>query len=476
MRRVILEPGEVFSNKHLKRTGAFNAAALTAATAIIEGVRERGDEALRAYTEQFDGVRVEEFRVSQAAIAEAIVNVDDKTARALRQAAAQIRDFHERQKQQSWFTVREDGALVGSKVEPLESVGIYVPGGRALYPSSVLMNALPAAVAGVKRIVCVTPPTADGTLDPAILEACRISGVTEIYAVGGAQAVAALAYGTESVPKVDKIVGPGNIFVAAAKRRVYGIVDIDMIAGPSEILVLADAAANPAYVAADLLSQAEHDRLATAVLVCDSEALAGAVSAELERQIPLLPRADIARASIDNNGKIIIARDMAEGVDIANEIAPEHLEVCVDDPFSLLNSIRNAGSIFLGKNVPEALGDYFAGPNHTLPTLGTARFSSPLSVDDFVKKSSFIYYTKEALGAVQGARLASGATSGAAGEEGAGAGAGIVQRTDAVRVSFDVRYELPSLMAVPGLAHRTIARHVECEQLAGRIVEVEVGA
>lgn len=401
MRRVILNKGEQFSNKHLKRTGAFNARAMEAATNIIEQVREQGDAALRELTERFDGVAIEDFRVPAEAIEAAAAKVDPKTEEALKKAAKQIREFHERQVKQSWFSVREDGALVGAKVTPLESVGIYVPGGRALYPSTVLMNALPAAVAGVERIVCVTPPTKDGSIDPVVLEACRLAGVTEIYTVGGAQAVAALAYGTESVPKVDKIVGPGNIFVAAAKRRVYGIVDIDMIAGPSEILVLADAAANPAYVAADLLSQAEHDRLATAVLVCDSEALAGAVSAELERQIPLLPRADIARASIDNNGKIIIARDMAEGVDIANEIAPEHLEVCVDDPFSLLNSIRNAGSIFLGKNVPEALGDYFAGPNHTLPTLGTARFSSPLSVDDFVKKSSFIYYTKEALGAVQ---------------------------------------------------------------------------
>lgn len=401
MRRVILNKGEQFSNKHLKRTGAFNARAMEAATNIIEQVREQGDAALRELTERFDGVAIEDFRVPAEAIEAAAAKVDPKTEEALKKAAKQIREFHERQVKQSWFSVREDGALVGAKVTPLESVGIYVPGGRALYPSTVLMNALPAAVAGVERIVCVTPPTKDGGIDPVVLEACRLAGVTEIYTVGGAQAVAALAYGTESVPKVDKIVGPGNIFVAAAKRRVYGIVDIDMIAGPSEILVLADAAANPAYVAADLLSQAEHDRLATAVLVCDSEALAGAVSAELERQIPLLPRADIARASIDNNGKIIIARDMAEGVDIANEIAPEHLEVCVDDPFSLLNSIRNAGSIFLGKNVPEALGDYFAGPNHTLPTLGTARFSSPLSVDDFVKKSSFIYYTKEALGAVQ---------------------------------------------------------------------------
>ena len=397
MRRIILQPGEQFTNAHLKRTGAFNAQALTAATAIIEGVRERGDEALRAYTEQFDGVRVEEFRVSQAAIAEAIVNVDDKTARALRQAAAQIRDFHERQKQQSWFTVREDGALVGSKVEPLESVGIYVPGGRALYPSSVLMNALPAAVAGVKRIVCVTPPTADGTLDPAILEACRISGVTEIYAVGGAQAIAALAYGTESIAPVAKITGPGNAYVAAAKKVVSGDVGIDMIAGPSEILVLADGGANPAWVAADLLSQAEHDVRSSAVLVTDNPALAAAVQRETELQLAALPRRDVARRSLDDNGRIIVASSLDQAVEAANIIAPEHLELCVEDPFALLPRIQNAGSIFLGRCAPEALGDYFAGPNHTLPTSGTARFSSPLGVDDFVKKSSFIYYTREAL-------------------------------------------------------------------------------
>ena len=348
MRRIILQPGEQFTNAHLKRTGAFNAQALTAATAIIEGVRERGDEALRAYTKQFDGVRVEEFRVSQAAIAEAIVNVDDKTARALRQAAAQIRDFHERQKQQSWFTVREDGALVGSKVEPLESVGIYVPGGRALYPSSVLMNALPAAVAGVKRIVCVTPPTADGTLDPAILEACRISGVTEIYAVGGAQAIAALAYGTESIAPVAKITGPGNAYVAAAKKVVSGDVGIDMIAGPSEVCVVADSTADPALVAIDLMAQAEHDPLAACY-------------------------------------------------EAVNAIAPEHLELHVDHAFDLLGAIRNAGAIFLGAWTPEAVGDYAAGPNHTLPTGGTARYASPLSVDEFVKKSSVIQYSSQAL-------------------------------------------------------------------------------
>ena len=369
---------------------------------ILANVREKGDEALIDYTRRFDCPEfAAPLRVSEQDIAWAAASISPEHREQISEAAHNIRTFHKEQLEKSWFQTRPDGSILGQRVLPVDRVGLYVPGGTASYPSSVLMNAIPARLAGVSEIIMVTPPAKDGSVAPAILTAARVAGVTAIYKMGGAQAVAALAYGTESVPKVDKIVGPGNIFVAAAKRRVYGIVDIDMIAGPSEILVLADAAANPAYVAADLLSQAEHDRLATAVLVCDSEALAGAVSAELERQIPLLPRADIARASIDNNGKIIIARDMAEGVDIANEIAPEHLEVCVDDPFSLLNSIRNAGSIFLGKNVPEALGDYFAGPNHTLPTLGTARFSSPLSVDDFVKKSSFIYYTKEALGAVQ---------------------------------------------------------------------------
>lgn len=397
MRRIILQPGEQFTNAHLKRTGAFNAQALTAATAIIEGVRERGDEALRAYTEQFDGVRVEEFRVSQAAIAEAIVNVDDKTARALRQAAAQIRDFHERQKQQSWFTVREDGALVGSKVEPLESVGIYVPGGRALYPSSVLMNALPAAVAGVKRIVCVTPPTADGTLDPAILEACRISGVTEIYAVGGAQAIAALAYGTESIAPVAKITGPGNAYVAAAKKVVSGDVGIDMIAGPSEVCVVADETADPRLVAIDLMAQAEHDPLAACYLVTFSDAYADAVEAAIQVHLADSTRADITRTSLDDHGLIVVCTSMDQALEAVNVIAPEHLEMHVEGAMEYLGAIRNAGAIFLGAWTPEAVGDYVAGPNHTLPTGGTARYSSPLSVDDFVKKSSIIQYSPAAL-------------------------------------------------------------------------------
>ena len=391
----VFKSGEVARADILYRGESGSTQAVEDAVAdILADVKKNGDAAVLRYCEKFDGVKLAGLRVAQADIDAAYEAADPEFIRTLTMAAGNIEAFHKRQIRRNFVINDTPGVVLGQKVTPIERVGLYVPGGTASYPSSVLMNAIPARLAGVSEIIMVTPPAKDGSVAPAILTAARVAGVTAIYKMGGAQAVAALAYGTESVPKVDKIVGPGNIFVAAAKRRVYGIVDIDMIAGPSEILVLADAAANPAYVAADLLSQAEHDRLATAVLVCDSEALAGAVSAELERQIPLLPRADIARASIDNNGKIIIARDMAEGVDIANEIAPEHLEVCVDDPFSLLNSIRNAGSIFLGKNVPEALGDYFAGPNHTLPTLGTARFSSPLSVDDFVKKSSFIYTRK----------------------------------------------------------------------------------
>ncbi|WP_080798634.1 histidinol dehydrogenase [Arabiibacter massiliensis] len=397
MRRIILKAGEVFSNAHLKRTGAFNAAALTAATAIVEDVRERGDEALRELTERFDGVRVEDFRVSQAAIAEAVAAVDDKLARALRTAAGQIRDFHERQRQQSWFTVREDGALVGSKVEPLDSVGIYVPGGRALYPSSVLMNALPAAVAGVKRIVCVTPPTKDGSLDPAIIEACRISGVTEIYAVGGAQAVAALAYGTESIAPVAKITGPGNAYVAAAKKIVSGDVGIDMIAGPSEVCVVADSTADPALVAIDLMAQAEHDPLAACYLVAFDAEYADEVERMVERHLQSSTRAEITAASLADQGLVVVCESMEQAVEAVNVIAPEHLELHVNHAFDLLGAIRNAGAIFLGAWTPEAVGDYVAGPNHTLPTGGTARFSSPLSVDEFVKKSSVIQYSSTAL-------------------------------------------------------------------------------
>lgn len=397
MRRVILQPEEVFSNAHLKRTGAFNAAALAAATDIIEQVRESGDEALRDLTEKFDGVRIETFRVPYAEIADAVSRVDDKTAKALRKAADQIRDFHERQKQQSWFTVREDGALVGSKVEPLESVGIYVPGGRALYPSTVLMNALPAAVAGVPRIVCVTPPGANGSVDPAILEACRIAGVTEIYTVGGAQAIGALAYGTESIEPVAKITGPGNAFVAAAKKIVSGDVGIDMIAGPSEVCVVADSTADPALVAIDLMAQAEHDPLAACYLVVFDEAYADEVERMIKRHLASSTRAEITAASLADQGLIVVCDNMAQAIEAVNVIAPEHLELHVDHAFDLLGSIRNAGAIFLGAWTPEAIGDYVAGPNHTLPTGGTARYASPLSVDEFVKKSSVIQYSSAAL-------------------------------------------------------------------------------
>lgn len=397
MRRVTLAPGEVFSNAHLKRTGAFNAEALAAATDIIADVRERGDAALRDYTERFDGVRVEDFRVPYADIAEAVTRVDDRTVKALRQAADQIRDFHERQRQQSWFTVREDGALVGSKVEPLESVGIYVPGGRALYPSTVLMNALPAAVAGVPRIVCVTPPAPGGGVDAAILEACRISGVTEIYTVGGAQAVGALAYGTESIEPVAKITGPGNAYVAAAKKIVSGDVGIDMIAGPSEVCVVADATADPALVAIDLMAQAEHDPLAACYLVTFDEAYADEVERMVERHLESSTRAEITAASLADQGLVVVCDSIDQALEAVNVIAPEHLELHVDHAFDLLGAIRNAGAIFLGAWTPEAVGDYVAGPNHTLPTGGTARYASPLSVDEFVKKSSVIQYSSAAL-------------------------------------------------------------------------------
>lgn len=364
---------------------------------IIANVRRDGDAALKMYGEKFDKAKLDSLEVSEAEIEEAFAAMDAEFIKTLEIARDNISRFHSQQIQKNFVITEEGGVVLGQKYTPIEKAGLYVPGGTASYPSSVLMNAIPAKLAGVSEIVMTTPPNAEGKIAPAILAAARVAGVTRIFKVGGAQAVAALAYGTESVPKVDKIVGPGNVFVATAKRKVYGLVDIDMIAGPSEILVLADENCKPEYVAADMLSQAEHDRLATAVLITTGQKLADAVAAELERQIPLLPREEIARASIDTNGKIIVAETMADAVAAANAIAPEHLEVCVDEPFSLLDDIKNAGSIFLGKNVPEALGDYLAGPNHTLPTSGTARFSSPLSVDDFVKKSSFIYYPKAAL-------------------------------------------------------------------------------
>ena len=369
-------------------------------TEIIANVRANGDKALLEYNEKFDKARLDTLLVSQEEIEEAFASVEPRFLEILEQAAENIRAFHSRQVRNSFVIADRPGIVLGQKVMPIEKVGVYVPGGTAAYPSTVLMDTIPAKIAGCGQIVMVTPPGRDGKINPVILAAAKIAGVDQIFKVGGAQAVAALAYGTESVPKVDKIVGPGNAFVAEAKKQVFGMVSIDMIAGPSEILVIADGKSNPAHVAADLLSQAEHDKLASAVLVTDSASLAAAVSNELERQIPLLPRAEIARASIDNNGKIIVAEDLRSGIDIANEIAPEHLELMVDDPFSYLDAVKHAGSIFMGRSCPEALGDYFAGPNHTLPTSGTARFSSPLSVDDFVKKSQFTYYTADALSAV----------------------------------------------------------------------------
>ncbi len=370
-------------------------------TAIIADVVENGDAALRAYAKKFDKADLDALEVTPVEIEEAVASVEPEFLDILREAAANIRAFHEKQVRNSFIISERDGVVIGQKVTPIEKVGLYVPGGTAAYPSTVLMDAIPAKIAGCAEIVMVTPPNAAGKVNPVILAAAHVAGVDRIFKVGGAQAVAALAYGTESLPRVDKIVGPGNAYVAEAKKQVFGRVSIDMIAGPSEILVVADAASNPVHVAADLLSQAEHDRMASAVLVTDTYALAEAVSDELERQIPLLPRAEIARASIDNNGKIIVAEgNLALAIDIANEIAPEHLELCMDNPFDYLDRVKHAGSIFMGRSCPEALGDYFAGPNHTLPTSGTARFSSPLSVDDFVKKSQFTYYTADALAKV----------------------------------------------------------------------------
>lgn len=363
---------------------------------IIDNVKANGDKALYEYCEKFDKAKLSSLEVTNEEIDEAFSTVEPQFIEILKQAAENIRAFHKQQVRQS-FILDGDGYVTGQKITPIEKVGLYVPGGTAAYPSTVLMDSIPAKIAGCEEICITTPPSADGKVNPAILAAAKIAGVDRIFKIGGAQAVAALAYGTETVPKVDKIVGPGNAFVAEAKRQVFGLVSIDMIAGPSEILVIADGKSNPKFVAADLLSQAEHDKMASAVLVTDSEELAEKVSAELERQIPLLPRAEIARISIDNNGKVIVADNLFDVIEVANEIAPEHLELSVDNPFDYLDKIKNAGSIFMGRYCPEALGDYFAGPNHTLPTSGTARFSSPLSVDDFVKKSQYTYYTKYAL-------------------------------------------------------------------------------
>ena len=388
-----IESGEIFRRASLSAGESVR----RAVAEIVDGVRAGGDEAVLAYCEKFDGSRPVPLLVSEAEFGEAMAAADPAFLRALERAAANIREFHERQVRGGFSYTRPDGAMLGQRVLPLERVGLYIPGGTAAYPSSVLMNAIPARIAGVREIVMVSPPRKDGGVRPAVLAAARVAGVDRVYKVGGAQAIAALAWGTESIPRVDKIVGPGNAFVAEAKRQVFGQVDIDMIAGPSEILVVADGASDPRQVAADLLSQAEHGETSTAVLVCDSGALALAVQAELEKQLAVLPRQSIARASVEDNGKIIVAADLSEAVEIANEIAPEHLELCVEDPEPLLERVRNAGSVFLGRYAPEALGDYMAGPNHVLPTNGTARFSSPLSVEDFVKRSSFIRFPREAL-------------------------------------------------------------------------------
>ena len=364
---------------------------------IIQDVIARGDVALLEYCERFDKAKLTALEVTAEEILEAEQQVEPELIRILEKAAENIRKFHQAQVRNSFIINDCDGIVMGQKIIPMDRVGIYVPGGTAAYPSTVLMDSIPAKIAGCGEIVMVTPPGKNGKVNPAILAAAKIAGVDRIFKLGGAQAVAALAYGTKSVPRVDKIVGPGNAFVAEAKRQVFGQVAIDMIAGPSEILVVADSTANSAFVAADLLSQAEHDKLASAVLVTDSMELAEAVLAQIELQLSKLPREEIARTSIDNNGKIIVADTLDAAIEIANSIAPEHLELCVDNPFDYLDKIRHAGSIFMGKYCPEALGDYLAGPNHTLPTSGTARFSSPLSVDDFVKKSQYTYYTADAL-------------------------------------------------------------------------------
>ncbi|MBR0097684.1 MAG: histidinol dehydrogenase [Synergistaceae bacterium] len=364
---------------------------------IINDVKARGDDALRDYELKFDKVNLENLEVTRDEMSEALNLVEPEFLEILKRAANNIKDFHARQVRNNFIVDKADGVILGQRIIPLEKVGLYIPGGTAAYPSSVLMNAIPAKLAGVEQIIMTTPPMSDGKVNPNILAAALVVGVNKIYKLGGAQAIAALAFGTESVVKVDKITGPGNMYVAEAKRQVFGHVAIDMIAGPSEILVIADANNKASWLAADLLSQAEHDVNASAVLITSSENLAREVQQEIEAQLDKLERHEIARASIENNGKIILVNNLDRAVEIANEIAPEHLELCVDEPFNWLGKIKNAGSVFLGRYCPEALGDYYAGPNHTLPTSGTARFSSPLSVDDFVKKSQFIYYTQEAM-------------------------------------------------------------------------------
>ena len=368
---------------------------------ILTNVKARGDAALKEYCLQFDRAALSSLAVTDAEIKAALSKTDSRLLFTMRQAAENIRAFHQKQKREGFVMTEQEGILLGQRILPLDRVGIYIPGGTASYPSTVLMNAIPAKIAGVREIIMVTPPAPDGTIAPQILAAAHIAGVDQIFKVGGAQAIAALAYGTETIPQVDKITGPGNMYVATAKRQVYGLVDIDMVAGPSEILIIADESADPFFVAADLLSQAEHDPMAAAILLTTDEQVAIAVQSEVARQLYLLPRRTIAEKSILDHGRIVVVSSLREAAEWSNAIAPEHLELCVEEPFALLALIRHAGSIFLGHYTPEALGDYFAGPNHTLPTNGTARFASPLSVDDFIKKSSFIYYTREALSEVQ---------------------------------------------------------------------------
>ncbi len=384
-------------NQLKARSGEIDRKVTSAVTDILNNVKQNGDDAVREYTLKFDGHMPSKFEISREEIDSSPDKCDRDFILALYKAADNIRDFHARQKQQSWLEPKENGVILGQRIRGLKRVGVYVPGGTAAYPSSVLMNVIPAKIAGVKEIIMVTPPQKDGTANPDILAAAKIAGVDRVFLMGGAQAVAALAYGTQSVPKVDKIVGPGNIFVATAKKLLYGTVDIDMIAGPSEILIVADKSANPKFLAADLMSQAEHDKMASAILLTTSEETANETAKELSRQMQALERRDIIEQSLDDFGAIIVCKDISEAVDFANELAPEHLELAVENPMEYIGRVDNAGSVFLGHYSPEPLGDYFAGPNHVLPTSGTARFFSPLSVDSFIKKSSFIYYTEPAL-------------------------------------------------------------------------------
>lgn len=381
-----------------KRAGETDAKIVEIVTNIINSVKEQGDEAVREFTVRFDGSVPKKTVIEKDELQEYLDMVDDDFKSALINAKNNIYDFHSRQAQQSWMTTQSNGVIMGQRVRGLKRVGIYVPGGTAAYPSSVLMNAVPAKIAGVEEIIMVTPPAKDGNPNPDIMAAAAVAGVDRVFLVGGAQAVAALAYGTEKIPKVDKIVGPGNIFVATAKKLLYGVVDIDMVAGPSEILIVADKSAKPAFLAADLMSQAEHDKLASAILLTTSSEIARATAREIEKQIKFLERQEIIEESLDNFGEIIVCENLQQAIEFANELAPEHLEMCVEEPLKYIGMLDNAGSVFLGNFSPEPLGDYYAGPNHVLPTSGTARFFSPLSVDSFIKKSSFIYYTEEELG------------------------------------------------------------------------------